>query len=119
MSRVSSNLSGQVYSCEYGNFLCNTEREAVELMIKDRAPSLWTSVDERRDFFSNPLYHATETHDIAVLVPSTHPARITLWTTCVFLFFSPFCLLCDVSAGITSGMFPRLPQKNASTEKCG
>ena len=45
-----------VYSCQYGNFLYNNERERHEARICDRTRSVWSYFLARRDQWLNPKY---------------------------------------------------------------
>lgn len=47
-----------VYSCRYGTFICNNEREKRLVNVKQTTPSLWTMMNHtsvRKDY-ENPLY---------------------------------------------------------------
>lgn len=45
-----------LYSCRFGTFLCNTERERVKEEVKSRTVSLWSYINSRQDLYLNPLY---------------------------------------------------------------
>ncbi|KAL4923102.1 phosphatidylinositol-3-phosphatase YMR1 [Aspergillus undulatus] len=45
-----------LYSCQYGTFLFNSERERVESKAKERTRSVWDYFLARRPEFSNPKY---------------------------------------------------------------
>lgn len=47
-----------VYSCKYGTFICNNEREQVILGVKEKTSSLWTVLNHSsvRKTYTNPLY---------------------------------------------------------------
>ncbi|EFA85417.1 hypothetical protein PPL_02421 [Heterostelium album PN500] len=65
-----------LYSCQYGTFLCNTERERSQL--KNKTVSLWTHLNTIKDQFLNPFYNAEKT-----AVPSPLPVwrgeYVQLW----------------------------------------
>jgi myotubularin-related protein 6/7/8 len=42
-----------VYSCQYGNFLCNSEKERLDNKIKDRTKSVWGYFLSRQSQFTN------------------------------------------------------------------
>ncbi|BDD59341.1 hypothetical protein MPDQ_007589 [Monascus purpureus] len=45
-----------LYSCQYGTFLYNSERERMEMKAKERTRSVWDYFLARRDQFINPQY---------------------------------------------------------------
>ncbi|PGH17347.1 hypothetical protein AJ79_01231 [Helicocarpus griseus UAMH5409] len=45
-----------LYSCQYGTFLFNSERERVDAKAKDRTRSVWDYFLARREQFINPQY---------------------------------------------------------------
>ncbi|RLL96626.1 hypothetical protein CFD26_101439 [Aspergillus turcosus] len=45
-----------LYSCQYGTFLFNSEKERVELKAKERTRSVWDYFLARREQFLNPKY---------------------------------------------------------------
>lgn len=47
-----------LYSCQYGTFLFNSEKERVESKAKDRTRSVWDYFLARREQFLNPKYDA-------------------------------------------------------------
>ncbi len=65
------------YSCQYGTFVGNCEREREALKLADSTYSLWGYLVANHDEFINPLYNpktAAET-----LRPSTSPQNIRFW----------------------------------------
>lgn len=46
----------QLYSCQYGTFLYNSEKDRVEAGIKDKTRSVWDYFLARKDQFLNDLY---------------------------------------------------------------
>ncbi|KAL8867007.1 MAG: hypothetical protein Q9174_005939, partial [Haloplaca sp. 1 TL-2023] len=48
-----------LYSCQYGTFLYNNERERIEANVKTRTRSVWDYFLSRRQQFLNPSYDAT------------------------------------------------------------
>ena len=49
-------LHDHVYSCQYGTFIGNCDKERESLKLKDRTYSLWAYIDFNLDEFINPLY---------------------------------------------------------------
>ena len=71
-------ITEHIYSCRFGNFLCDTERER-ELVasIRQRTHSLWDYLDSREDT-RNPRYRSDEGG--AMLMPlATLLRNVTLW----------------------------------------
>ncbi|KAM7193609.1 Protein-tyrosine phosphatase-like protein [Rhypophila sp. PSN 637] len=48
-----------VYSCQYGTFLCNNERQRHEAKLMERTRSVWAYFLGRRQEFTNEQYDAT------------------------------------------------------------
>lgn len=71
-------IADNLYSCRFGNFLCDTEREReVVASLRQRTHSLWDYLDESEEF-TNENYQADEG---VMLVPiSTMIRSISLWT---------------------------------------
>lgn len=49
----------QLYSCQYGTFLLDSERERVESGLYQRTRSVWDHFLSRREQFTNPAYDPT------------------------------------------------------------
>ncbi|KAL3478715.1 protein phosphatase [Aspergillus californicus] len=47
-----------LYSCQYGTFLFNSEKERMEVRAKERTRSVWDYFLARREQFKNPKYDA-------------------------------------------------------------
>ncbi|RDW93591.1 phosphatidylinositol-3-phosphatase YMR1 [Aspergillus mulundensis] len=45
-----------LYSCQYGTFLFNSEKERMEIKAKERTRSVWDYFLARRELFTNPKY---------------------------------------------------------------
>jgi len=67
-----------LYSCLFGNFLNNCERERQQNEIRRQTVSVWSYVNCQLEEFSNPLY-AAYLHQ-HVLFPVASMRRIELWT---------------------------------------
>lgn len=57
------------YACQYGSFVCNSEKERTELRLVERTRSVWDYFLARRPQFTNPSYMAT----VEVLLPPDQP----------------------------------------------
>jgi hypothetical protein len=60
--RLLSTLAHHLYSCAFGDFLGNNERERAEMELDAKTPSLfdWIVDPSRRSGFLNPLYRTAE-----------------------------------------------------------
>ncbi|KAL1138901.1 hypothetical protein AAG570_008963 [Ranatra chinensis] len=64
-----------LYSCRFGTFLFNTEKERVTEQIKQKTVSLWSYMNVELALYKNPLYFAQS----QVLVPVASMRHIRLW----------------------------------------
>ncbi|XP_017769087.1 PREDICTED: myotubularin-related protein 2 isoform X2 [Nicrophorus vespilloides] len=67
-----------LYSCRFGTFLCNSERERLQEKLKEQTKSLWSFTNCQLDYYKNPLYWAN-THQQQVLIPVASLRHINLW----------------------------------------
>ncbi|KAJ8920453.1 hypothetical protein NQ315_005321 [Exocentrus adspersus] len=67
-----------LYSCRFGTFLCNSERERVQEKLKEQTVSLWSYTNSNLDLYKNPLYWANVLQQ-RVLVPIASLRHIKLW----------------------------------------
>lgn len=69
-----------LYSCRFGTFLYNTERERTQNDLKNRTVSLWSFINSSSDQYRNPLYGGRNnlTHHM-VLKPVVSMRHIRLW----------------------------------------
>ncbi|XP_045142488.1 myotubularin-related protein 7 isoform X2 [Echinops telfairi] len=51
-------IQHHIYSCQFGNFLCNCQKERRELKIEERTYSLWAHLWKNRADYLNPLFRA-------------------------------------------------------------
>lgn len=49
-------IHDHIYSCQFGTFVGNCERERHELKLSERTYSLWCYLDNHRDEYLNPFY---------------------------------------------------------------
>ncbi|XP_047514358.1 myotubularin-related protein 2 isoform X2 [Pieris napi] len=54
--RLLITIVDHLYSCRFGTFLFNTERERVKEELKAKTVSLWSYINSRQDLYLNPLY---------------------------------------------------------------
>ncbi|RWS05441.1 Myotubularin-related protein 8-like protein [Dinothrombium tinctorium] len=53
-------LHDHVYSCQFGTFIGNCDKERNDLMLKTRSYSLWAYFESQRSEFINPFYATRE-----------------------------------------------------------
>ncbi|XP_029356200.1 myotubularin-related protein 7b isoform X2 [Echeneis naucrates] len=68
-----------VYSCQYGTFLGNSQRERKELRLPERTHSVWSQLWKDRVDFRNPLFKADLSQSQRVLRPNTTPYCFKMW----------------------------------------
>ncbi|XP_063955284.1 myotubularin-related protein 2-like isoform X2 [Lytechinus pictus] len=68
-----------LYSCLFGTFLFNCERERIKEQVKTKTVSLWSYINSSMEEFINPMY-ASYMHQ-HVLFPVASMRRIELWTS--------------------------------------
>ncbi|XP_073983033.1 phosphatidylinositol-3-phosphate phosphatase isoform X2 [Rhodnius prolixus] len=64
-----------LYSCRFGTFLFNTEKERLTEQVKLKTVSLWSYTNSNLDLYRNPLYYAQQ----QVLIPVASMRLIKLW----------------------------------------
>jgi hypothetical protein len=89
-------LMHHLYSCQHGNFICNSEAERAALDVRKKTLSLWSTLNSNPDSvvheeratqrltrirFQNLNYRATKAR---VLIPSTNIKKLRLWTDYYF-----------------------------------
>lgn len=67
-----------LYSCRFGTFLCNSERERVQEGLKEQTKSLWSYTNSQLDLYRNPLFWGN-IHQQQVLIPVASIRHIKLW----------------------------------------
>ncbi|NXC16325.1 MTMR1 protein, partial [Corythaeola cristata] len=65
-----------LYSCLFGTFLCNCEKERLKEEVSTRTISLWSYINSQLDEFTNPFYVNYENH---VLYPVASLNHLELW----------------------------------------
>ncbi|XP_059047434.1 myotubularin-related protein 2 [Achroia grisella] len=88
--RLLITIVDHLYSCRFGTFLFNTERERVKEEVKTKTVSLWSYINSNQDLYLNPLYWGPSTFGAGsppspysrpqgVLVPVASLRLIKLW----------------------------------------
>ncbi|XP_072107915.1 myotubularin-related protein 7b isoform X3 [Mobula birostris] len=70
-----------VYSCQFGNFICNNSKESKEQRIQEKTHSLWAHLWKSCADYKNPLYRQNHSQTQGVLRPQTAPSnfRLVFW----------------------------------------
>ncbi|XP_049577488.1 myotubularin-related protein 7 isoform X1 [Syngnathus scovelli] len=68
-----------VYSCHYGTFLGNCQKERKDMRLHERSHSVWPQLWKDRADFTNPLYKAELSQCQGVLRPNTTPYCFKMW----------------------------------------
>lgn len=76
-----------LYSCLFGTFLCNSEKERHKEDLKNKTVSLWSYINTNIQKFINPLYSTTSSHH--VLFPVASLKKMLLWTS-YYCRWNPF-----------------------------
>ncbi|XP_078044859.1 phosphatidylinositol-3-phosphate phosphatase isoform X2 [Augochlora pura] len=67
-----------LYSCRFGTFLYNSERERVQAQVKQKTVSLWSYINSQLSLYQNPLYWSQPTYQ-PVLLPIASMRYIRPW----------------------------------------
>ncbi|CAF0884676.1 unnamed protein product, partial [Didymodactylos carnosus] len=69
-------IADNLYSCQYGTFLLNSEKLRTEMRVSEHTMSLWTHVLRERSLYLNPFYNDKIEK---VLLPNNGIRQIKLW----------------------------------------
>ncbi|XP_046880718.1 myotubularin-related protein 7a [Hypomesus transpacificus] len=72
-------IHSNIYSCQYGNFIGNSQRERLELGLCEKTHSLWFHLWKNRSDYMNPLYRPDHSQTQGVLRPDTAPYCFKFW----------------------------------------
>ncbi|KAM9576872.1 LOW QUALITY PROTEIN: phosphatidylinositol-3,5-bisphosphate 3-phosphatase MTMR8 [Trichechus inunguis] len=70
-------IHDHVFSCQFGNFLGNCQKNREELSVYEKTHSMWPFLVQRKPDFRNPLYKGFTLY--GVLNPSTTSYNIQFW----------------------------------------
>ncbi|TDH65608.1 hypothetical protein CCR75_003922 [Bremia lactucae] len=70
-------LADHVYSCKFGTFMFDCERQRKEFFANHRVFSIWSDINRQSERFTNPMYASG--NRTTVLFPSTLSKNIKLW----------------------------------------
>ncbi|XP_070554043.1 phosphatidylinositol-3,5-bisphosphate 3-phosphatase MTMR6-like isoform X2 [Ptychodera flava] len=72
-------LHDHVYSCQFGTFLGNCEKERVDNKLPSRTYSLWGYMQTRMTDYVNPLYRKDHPITKGLMIPNTSPQCFKFW----------------------------------------
>uniref|UniRef100_A0A674PK87 Myotubularin related protein 7a n=1 Tax=Takifugu rubripes TaxID=31033 RepID=A0A674PK87_TAKRU len=72
-------IHSHIYSCQYGNFIGNNQRERRQLGVCERTHSLWSHLYAHQTDYLNPLYRPRHSQTQGQLRPSTAPHCFKFW----------------------------------------
>ncbi|XP_073899848.1 phosphatidylinositol-3,5-bisphosphate 3-phosphatase MTMR6 isoform X3 [Castor canadensis] len=67
-----------IYSCQFGNFLGNCQKEREDLKLKEKTYSLWPFLLDDQKKYLNPLY-SSKSQRLTVLEPNTVSFNFKFW----------------------------------------
>jgi hypothetical protein len=79
-------LMDVVYSCHFGTFLCDSDKERDEAQLRSKTESFWSYVNKKQQskLYSNIFYDPSADGD--VVLPAVTPWNMNLWG-----YFTRFC----------------------------
>jgi hypothetical protein len=87
-SRLLLLIAHHTYSCRFGSFLCNNEKERVDLSLQARCQSLWPFIEQSSDLYRSEAFDPSS-GDALLPHPSTVLRNVTVWSDW-FLRWAPF-----------------------------
>jgi len=68
-----------IFSCRFGTFLYNSEKERVDADLSNKTISLWSYINSNSRSFTNPHYLPNSDPSCRVLIPCVYYPRLQLW----------------------------------------
>ena len=72
-------LHDHVFSCQFGTFIGNCEKDRIDLRLRERTYSLWGFFGRSRPDFLNPFYERESQCTDPLMFPETSPQSIIFW----------------------------------------
>ncbi|XP_052278880.1 myotubularin-related protein 6-like isoform X2 [Dreissena polymorpha] len=72
-------LHDHLYSCQFGTFIGNCQKDRLDLKLSERTYSLWGYLNKRSSEFLNPLFKKEYEVTMPVLIPKVYPQCIKFW----------------------------------------
>lgn len=85
-------IAHEIYTCKYGTFLCNSQRERVNYNLAEKTVSMWTHINHFAEEFTNPFYLAPPAGEQPLRIPripTTNTFELSVWKA-LFMKYSPF-----------------------------
>ena len=82
-------IAHEIYTCKYGTFLLNNQRERLNYNLKEKTVSMWTYINHFSSEFKNPYYAHIEGQPYH-RIPRIHSDKyfdLTVWKD-LFLRYS-------------------------------
>lgn len=100
-----------LYSCRFGTFLFNSDRERSEKNVKDRTVSLWSYVNTNPDLFINPLFDQSVGE--LVIYPDPSYRKLRMWDS----YFYDWYYRLEENSPVKASREPTSPTDIASALK--
>lgn len=72
-------IHDHVYSCQFGTFIGNCEREREEIDVQHTTYSLWAKLDAQKEEYVNPLYSLSKEPKLSFLQVQLLPQLVRFW----------------------------------------
>ncbi|XP_052076365.1 myotubularin-related protein 6-like isoform X1 [Mytilus californianus] len=72
-------IHDHVYSCQFGTFVGNCEKDRLDLRLSERTYSLWGYITKHMTEYLNPFYKKSYEHQEPVIMPNTSPQCVKFW----------------------------------------
>lgn len=85
-------IAHEIYTCKFGTFLCNSQRERVNYNLSEKTVSMWTHINHYAEEFTNPFYIAPPAGEQPLRIPripTTNTFELSVWKA-LFMKYSPF-----------------------------
>uniref|UniRef100_A0A914KUN5 phosphatidylinositol-3,5-bisphosphate 3-phosphatase n=1 Tax=Meloidogyne incognita TaxID=6306 RepID=A0A914KUN5_MELIC len=76
--RYLTELNENAYSCVYGQFIGNCDKDRRDLRITTKTLSLWSFMDSRKDDYTNPFYNPAA--DLCLHEGKLQPSSFVVWS---------------------------------------
>ncbi|GFO09175.1 myotubularin-related protein 8 [Plakobranchus ocellatus] len=72
-------IHDHIYSCQFGTFIGNCEKDRLDLRLSERTYSLWGYLSLHSTEYLNPLYKKTYEIKKPVIIPNPSPQTLRYW----------------------------------------
>ncbi|KAJ8298540.1 hypothetical protein KUTeg_025071 [Tegillarca granosa] len=72
-------IHDHAFSCQFGTFIGNCEKDRIDLRLSERTYSLWGYLTKNMSEYLNPLYKKEYEIDHPVIIPKSSPQCIKFW----------------------------------------